>query len=42
MHQAHPIFKHVHDLYVDARGDIYVGEWNSGNRYPFKLELIRE
>ena len=41
MHQAQPIFKHVHDLYVDAAGDIYVGEWNSGNRYPYKLELIR-
>lgn len=42
MHQAQPIFKHVHDLYVDATGDIYVGEWNSGNRYPYKLELIHE
>lgn len=42
MHQAQPIFKHVHDLYVDDAGDIYVGEWNSGNRYPYKLELIHE
>ncbi len=42
IHQAEKIFKHVHDLYVDAEGDIYVGEWNSGNRYPYKLELIHE
>ena len=40
--QQHSIFKHVHDLYVDSAGDIYVGEWNSGNRYPYKLELISE
>ena len=42
MHQAEPVFKHVLDLYVDEAGDIYVGEWNSGNRYPYKLELIQE
>jgi hypothetical protein len=42
MHQALPLFTHVHDLYVDSSGDIYVGEWNSGNRYPYKLELIHE
>jgi len=42
LHQAENIFKHVHDLYVDDAGDIYVGEWNSGNRYPYKLELIRD
>ncbi|MDP4624483.1 MAG: hypothetical protein NWT08_05010 [Akkermansiaceae bacterium] len=40
IHQGDPIFKHVHDLYVDSEGDIYVGEWNAGHRYPFKLELI--
>ncbi|MEM9238300.1 MAG: 6-bladed beta-propeller, partial [Verrucomicrobiota bacterium] len=42
LHQQVPVFKHVHDLYVDSEGDIYVGEWNSGNRYPYKLELIRD
>jgi hypothetical protein len=42
LHQAQSVFKHVHDLYVDAEGDIYVGEWNSGNRYPYKLELIHD
>lgn len=40
MSQADPVFKHVHDLYVDSEGDIYVGEWNSGFRYPYKLELV--
>lgn len=42
MHQAQPVFKHVHDLYVDKDGDIYVGEWNAGLRHPYKLELVRE
>ena len=37
MHQAQPVFKHVHDLYVDQEGAIYVGEWNAGQRHPYKL-----
>ena len=41
LHQSQPVFHHVHDLYVDAVGDIYVGEWNAGQRYPFKLSLVR-
>ena len=40
MHQAQPIFKHVHDLYVDKAGAIYVGEWNAGQRYPYKLSPV--
>jgi hypothetical protein len=39
LHQTTPVFHHVHDLYVDRAGDIYVGEWNAGRRYPFKLTL---
>lgn len=42
MHQAQPIFKHVHDLYVDKDGSIYVGEWNAGLRFPYKLEPMKE
>ncbi|MBX2850433.1 MAG: hypothetical protein KTR15_01660 [Phycisphaeraceae bacterium] len=42
MHQAQPIFKHVHDLYVDKAGSIYVGEWNAGLRYPYKLERVAQ
>lgn len=37
IHQAQPVFKHVHDLYVDDKGAIYVGEWNAGQRHPYKL-----
>ncbi len=40
MHQAQPIFKHVHDLYVDKAGAIYVGEWNAGLRFPYKLSPV--
>ena len=40
MHQAQAVFKHVHDLYVDKDGAIYVGEWNAGLRQPYKLEPV--
>ena len=39
--QAEPLFKHGHDLFVDAAGDIYVGEWNAQRRYPYKLTLVK-
>jgi hypothetical protein len=39
--QAQKTFLHGHDLYVDAAGDIYVGEWNAQRRYPIKLERVR-
>lgn len=42
MHQATPVFKHVHDLYVDKAGDIYIGEWNAGQRFPYKLKLVTD
>lgn len=41
MHQTEAVFKHCHDLYVDGAGDIYVGEWNAGRRYPAKLHLVK-
>jgi len=39
--QTQPVFKHAHDLFVDAAGDIYVGEWNAQRRYPFKLTWVK-
>ncbi|QDT68041.1 hypothetical protein MalM25_09530 [Planctomycetes bacterium MalM25] len=33
-------FRHVHDLMIDASGNLFVMEWNAGCRYPYKLELI--
>ncbi len=33
-------FHHVHDVCADANGNLYVCEWNAGNIYPVKLELI--
>ena len=41
LRQSEPVFKHGHDLYVDAAGDIYLGEWNAGRRYPAKLTLLK-
>ena len=41
MSQAQAVFKHCHDLFVDAAGDIYVGEWNAERRYPAKLKLVK-
>jgi DNA-binding beta-propeller fold protein YncE len=41
LHQVEKVFKHGHDLYVDAAGDIYVGEWNAQRRYPAKLSLVK-
>ncbi len=37
--QKEKTFDHLHDLYVDAKGDIYAGEWNANQRYPYKLIL---
>lgn len=34
------IFVHPHDLTVDAKGDIYVAQFNSGKTYPVKLERV--
>ena len=42
MHQQAPVFKHVHELYVDAEDAVYVCEWNAGGRYPYKLTPVAE
>ena len=35
--QDQPVFNNCHDVCVDARGDLYVCQWNSGGVYPYKL-----
>jgi hypothetical protein len=40
MVQAEPIFKHCHDVCVDADKNLYVAQWNAGNTYPYMLERI--
>ncbi len=34
------VFKHPHDVYADAKGDLYVAQWNSYRSYPIKLERL--
>ena len=29
-----------HDTYIDAKGDLYVAQWNSSQTYPLKFERI--
>jgi len=38
--QAESVFKNCHDVCVDAAGDLYVCQWNSGHVYPYKLERV--
>ncbi|MBL7826100.1 MAG: 6-bladed beta-propeller [Saprospiraceae bacterium] len=38
LYQTVKAFKHPHDVLVDANGDIYVSQWNSGRVYPYRLE----
>lgn len=37
MLQDKPVFNNCHDVCVDAHGDLYVCQWNSGHVYPYKL-----
>ncbi|MBU3005408.1 6-bladed beta-propeller [Paraglaciecola arctica] len=34
------VFKHVHGLCIDDKGNIYVGQWRANQSYPIKLEKI--
>lgn len=34
------VFKHPHDVYADAAGDLYVAQWNSYRSYPVKLARV--
>jgi hypothetical protein len=40
MLQDQPVFNNCHDVCVDARGDLYVCQWASGNVYPYKLHRL--
>lgn len=33
-------FIHPHDTYIDAKGDLYVAQWNSRQTYPLKFERV--
>jgi hypothetical protein len=34
------VFKHPHDVYADAAGELYVAQWNSYRSYPVKLAKV--
>jgi hypothetical protein len=34
------VFRHPHDLTLDADGNLYVAQFNSGNTYPLKCERV--
>lgn len=34
------VFNHCHGLCIDEDGNIYLGQWNANQTYPFKLEKI--
>ena len=40
MVQAEPIFKHCHDVCIDADKNVYVAQWNAGNTYPVRLVRV--
>ena len=39
-HQTVKLFKHPSDVCIDAAGNLYVPQWNSGQVYPIKLERL--
>ncbi len=40
MHQALTVFRHPHDVCIDADENIYVAQWNSWGTYPIKLYRV--
>jgi hypothetical protein len=40
MVQASPIFRHCHDVCVDADQNLYVCQWNANQTYPIKLHRV--
>lgn len=40
MYQTIALFRHPHDVCVDADENLYIPQWNSGQVYPIKLERI--
>ncbi len=37
MCQEIPLFKHPHDVCIDAEENLYVAQWSSGRLYPYKF-----
>ena len=42
LHKMSKPFLHGHDLYVDAEGAIYLGEWNANRPDPTKLPPVKQ
>jgi peptidylamidoglycolate lyase len=40
LYQTIRVFKHPHDVLVDADDNLLVSQWNSGNVYPIKLTRV--
>ena len=40
MYQTIRAFQYPHDVCVDDEDNLYVAQWNSGQKYPFKLKLL--
>lgn len=40
MHQTLRVFRHPHDVCIDADDNIYVAQWNSWGTYPIKLYRV--
>lgn len=40
MHQTLKVFRHPHDVCIDADENIYVAQWNSWGTYPIKLYRV--
>ena len=40
MYQTIKVFDYPHDVCVDDEENLYVAQWNSGKKYPYKLEPV--
>lgn len=40
MYQTSKTFKHVHDVCVDSKENVYALHWNTRGAYPIKLERL--
>lgn len=41
LYQTIKVFQYPHDVCVDANGNLYVCQWNSGHVYPYKLTPVQ-
>ena len=40
-YQTVKLFQHPHDVLVDDEENLYVCQWNSGQVYPYKFNLVK-